>query len=687
MAPKKAAANGTKGDTRVLYWFRTDLRLHDSPALQAALDLKPSVLYPVWTWDPHYVYRARVGPNRFQFLIDCQNDLSASLKKSNPKQKLLVIREAPQTVIKKLIKEWKITHLVFEKDTDAYARDRDAEVMKQAKEAGAEVIVKMGRTLWDPDEIVKNNGGKPTMSINQLQAAGHKVGDIAKPLPAPKSLPNSGPTDLSFDQDQPDAEPDFNKPYREKDNQTYAHGLSGPKKDFAPPTLEELGLPTATTPHKGGETRALKILDDVCSNEEFTATFEKPKTNPAQFEPQATCFTSPYLHFGALSVREFYWRVQSVLDSYKGTSSSPPVSLHGQLLFRDMYFAAQAALGYSFAQTHNNPTVRFVPWHLPSTIDSTTGLITGSYQIDSAVAEARFQRWKHGRTGFPWIDALMRQLRTEGWIHHLGRHSVACFLTRGGCYVHWERGAEVFEELLLDHETACNSGNWQWLSCTAFFAQFYRCYSPVAFGQKWDKHGGLIRKYVPELRHVPDKYIYEPWKMPIADAKKARVQIRGDGSRDEDEEDQNGMEVYPKPMLDFSEMRQRCIDGVKAAYDAKLYGDSSQVKDGTWRKSFDDGGEGLTRGTKGGEGGTLKDGEEEEEEEEEKEGGGKGEEEETKGRTSGGKAGGNKTTDNKEKGGGGGGGGARNERRTATSGRKREAGQGTLDGSVKRVRK
>ncbi|KAF2224276.1 cryptochrome-2 [Elsinoe ampelina] len=651
MAPKKAATNGASKGARVLYWFRTDLRLHDSPALHAALDLKPEVLYPVWTWDPHYVYHARVGPNRFQFLIDCQNDLSKSLTKINKKQKLLVIREAPQTLIKKLIKEWKITHLVFEKDTDAYAKDRDAEVMRQAKEAGIEVIVKMGRTLWDPEELVKKNGGKPTMSINQLESAGNKIGEIAKPLPTPESLPDPGPTDLAFDQEQPKPEPDFNAPFREKDCKTYAHGLSGPNKDFSPPTLEELGLPPATTPHKGGETLALKILDDVCSNTHFTANFEKPKTSPAAFSPQSTCLTSPYLHFGALSVREFWWRVQFVLSKSK-SHSHPPVSLHGQLLFRDMYFAAQSALGYTFSQTHNNPTVRFVPWHLPSTISPTTNLITGTYQIDSPVAEARFQRWRSGTTGFPWIDALMRQLRQEGWIHHLGRHSVACFLTRGGCYISWERGAEVFEELLLDHETACNAGNWQWLSCTAFFAQFYRCYSPVAFGQKWDKRGALVRRYVPELRDVPDKYIYEPWKMPVADAKKAGVVVRGDGTGAKEED---GRKVYPRPMLDFAEMRTRCIDGLKEAYDKKLYGDSPAVKDGSWRKLFDDGGEGLTEGEKGGMAGTGNEGEEFEEAMGHEEGGKEAE-------------GSPKTT-------------------RSTRGKKREAGQGTLDASVKRTKK
>ena len=154
---------------RVIYWFRTDLRLHDSPALKAAIDLKPECLWPIWCWDPHYVYRARVGSNRWQFLLDCQNDLSNSITKLNPKSKLFLIREAPQTLLPKLFKAWKVSHLVFEKDTDAYGRSRDTEVMKLAKEAGVEVVVKTGRTLYDSDELVKKNGGKPTMSISQVE--------------------------------------------------------------------------------------------------------------------------------------------------------------------------------------------------------------------------------------------------------------------------------------------------------------------------------------------------------------------------------------------------------------------------------------------------------------------------------------------------------------------------------------
>jgi deoxyribodipyrimidine photolyase len=435
---------------RVIYWFRTDLRLHDSPALKAALDLKPECLYPIWTWDPHYVYRARVGPNRWQYLLDCQSDLSSSITKLNPKSKLFLIREAPQTLFPQLLQAWNITHLVFEKDTDAYARERDEKVMEIAKRAGVEVIVKVGRTLYDPDELVKVNHGKPTMSISQVQAAGKKIGEIPRPIPTPKKLPDPGITDLEFDQTKPASSPDINALQRNGEEGSYS-ALAGPNGDFALPTMEELGLKEATTPHRGGETIGLRMLDEIIANEDYTATFEKPKTAPTAFEPQATTLLSPHMHFGSLSCREFYWRVQDVVTKYKGKASQPPTSLTGQLLFRDMYFGAQAALGYTFGQTYNNPQCRFVPWHLPSEVDSKTGLITGKYLIDNSVAEEQLRRWKHGLTGFPWIDALMRQLKQEGWIHHLGRHAVACFLTRGGCYVDWERGAEVFEEWLIDH--------------------------------------------------------------------------------------------------------------------------------------------------------------------------------------------------------------------------------------------
>jgi cryptochrome len=511
-------------------------------------------------------------------------------------------------VFPKIFKAWNVTHLVFEKDTDDYPRERDQAITDLAKQAGVQVISPYGRTLWDSDDVVAQNGGKPTMSITQLQTAGRKVGKIPRPIPAPKHLPDPGEMPVDFATEEPDTSGDLNAPQRAGEDKAYT-GIAGPNRDFAIETLEELGFPAATTPHRGGETLALKALDHIIADEQYAATFRKPQTSPAAFLPQSTTLLSAHLHFGSLSPRLFYWRVQDLVDRYKG-ASTPPESLTSQLLFRDMYFAAQAAIGPSFVQTLGNPHVRFVPWHLPSQVEgpdggtgtvgnTTTRAASGAYHVDSAQADRWFRRWRAGTTGFPWIDALMRQLRTEGWIHHLGRHSLACFLTRGGCYVHWERGADVFEELLLDHEPACNAGNWQWLSCTAFFAQYYRCYSPVAFGRKWDPEGAFVRRYVPELRDLDSKYIYEPWKTPASALAKAGVRIEGDGLDEEDGEKKkkkskkggDSTAYYPEPMFDFNERRSACIGALKTAYAIGLHGNDEKVKDRSWRKLFQEAGE------------------------------------------------------------------------------------------------
>jgi cryptochrome len=119
----------------------------------------------------------------------------------------------------------------------------------------------------------------------------------------------------------------------------------------------------------------------------------------------------------------------------------------------------------NFDKMVGNPVARQIPW-----------------DDDPVLLSA----WKNSATGYPFVDAIMTQLRETGWIHHLARHMVACFLTRGDLWQSWEEGAAVFEEYLIDADWSINNYNWQWLSCTAHFYQYFRCYSPVAFGKKTD---------------------------------------------------------------------------------------------------------------------------------------------------------------------------------------------------------
>ena len=173
-------------------------------------------------------------------------------------------------------------------------------------------------------------------SSDTVQAA-EKLDEVAKPVLTPKSFPDPGDTSLDFDHTPPSPRPDFNDIQRDDKEISYAH-LAGPKGDFAVPTFSEIGLKPATTQHRGGETLALRALDEIISNVQYTATFSKPATAPTAFDPQSTTLLSPHHHFGSLSVRLFYWRVMNVLKEYKGKQSTIPTNLIGQLLFRDMYF-------------------------------------------------------------------------------------------------------------------------------------------------------------------------------------------------------------------------------------------------------------------------------------------------------------------------------------------------------------
>lgn len=156
--------------SRVLYWFRTDLRITDSPALNKALGLESIESFtPVWCWDPNYIYGHKVGLNRWSFLLESMQNLSEQLTKLNKKQKLHVVRGPPESVLPLMWESWGITHIVYEKDSNAYAKVRDERIKQLAKDKGVEVVEVHGRHLYDPELVVQANKGKPTMTLHQWQ--------------------------------------------------------------------------------------------------------------------------------------------------------------------------------------------------------------------------------------------------------------------------------------------------------------------------------------------------------------------------------------------------------------------------------------------------------------------------------------------------------------------------------------
>ncbi|XP_043227438.1 cryptochrome-2-like isoform X1 [Amphibalanus amphitrite] len=481
----------------VIHWFRKGLRLHDNPALLKAVDYATQSGYhlrPVFILDPQFTRSGRVGANRWRFLVGALSDLDSSLQLLG--SRLLVCRGSPETVLPKLIREWDVRRITFETDTEPYAVARDARVAQLARELSCAVTSVTSHTLYEPAQVLAANGGKPPLTYQRMVTLVEQLGAPVAAEPAPRSLPPPGQ----------------------------------PAGHFSVPSLAELGVDAEQLGEElypGGETEGLARLERSLARPDWVCRFEKPKTAPNSLQPSTTVL-SPYVKFGCVSARLFYHRLADVY-SRRGNYTRPPVSLHGQLLWREFFYVVGANTP-NFDRMEGNAICRQIPW------------------IEN---EEFLKAWSEGRTGYPWIDAVMTQLRQEGWIHHLARHAVACFLTRGDLFISWEHGMKVFDELLLDADWSLNAANWMWLSASAFFHQFFRVYSPVAFGKKTDPNGDYIKKYLPKLRKYPSQYIYEPWKAPIATQKAAGCIVGRD---------------YPKPIVDHDKVRPRNIEWMAAAY-------------------------------------------------------------------------------------------------------------------------
>lgn len=153
-----------------------------------------------------------------------------------------------------------------------------------------------------------------------------------------------------------------------------------------------------------------------------------------------------------------------------------------------------------------------VLFHRPDTV---TEYFNPLYQHmrydDGPIAEARFLAWSQGRTGYPFVDAGMRQLLLEGWMHNRVRMVVASFLVKD-LHLEWQRGANFFMDHLLDGDFASNSHGWQWTAgCGTDASPYYRVFNPIGQGERFDPAGDYVRKYVPELAHIPGIAVHQPW--------------------------------------------------------------------------------------------------------------------------------------------------------------------------------
>jgi deoxyribodipyrimidine photo-lyase len=157
----------------------------------------------------------------------------------------------------------------------------------------------------------------------------------------------------------------------------------------------------------------------------------------------------------------------------------------------------------------------------------------------------RLQRWQRGQTGYPIVDAGMRQLWEIGWMHNRVRMIVASFLTKH-LMAPWQRGSEWFWHTLVDADLANNSMGWQWSAgCGADAQPFFRIFNPITQGDKFDPDGAYVRRWVPELADLPTRYIHAPWRAPAGELERAGIHLG---------------KTYPEPIVDHPDARQRALD-------------------------------------------------------------------------------------------------------------------------------
>ena len=278
------------------------------------------------------------------------------------------------------------------------------------------------------------------------------------------------------------------------------------------PTLGDLGLAQeCAEPARGGEGRGREVLRRFLAGP--VGSYADARDRLVGHEVSRL---SPYLHFGCVSPRE----IEERLPHGEG-----PAAYRRQLGWRDFY---AHVLGHFPANARSEFQERY------------RGAIRWSR------ARRPFEAWCEGRTGYPAVDAGMRQLRREGWMHNRARLLVGSFLTKD-LGIDWRWGERWFMRMLLDGDEASNNGNWQWIASVGVDPQpaFRRIFNPGRQQERFDPDGAYVRRYVPELADVPDAYLREPWTMPADVQERAGCLIGRD---------------YPDPIVDHAQARREALD-------------------------------------------------------------------------------------------------------------------------------
>lgn len=474
----------------IIHWFRRDLRLHDNASLSAALHNSDGHVIPLFILDDALLRSPRMSAARVIFLLESLEALDKAMRDHGSR---LVIRHGdPLEQLPKLVQDSGAEAVYVNSDFTPFAKQRD-EAVRQVLDGKANVVFHHDVTIFPPDSILSNQG-KPYSVFtpykrNWLAQVEHERARFQSTtrLPGFAALPSNLPVgDI--------------------------------------PTAQDLGYTTEQELPKGGEAAGLHQLAAFARRKHNGIRSYDERRN--EMAEPGTSRMSAYLHFGCVSPLACLRAALDAADNTKDTSGID--TWITELAWRDFYTQIM----------HHFPYV-----------------LRGAFKREFDAIEwdndqEHFDAWREGRTGYPIVDAAMRQLLREGWMHNRGRMIVASFLVKD-LLIDWRWGERHFLQYLVDGNHAANNGGWQWSAGTGTDAQpFFRVFNPVSQGQRFDPDGTYVRRYLPELANVDTKYIHAPWAMPVKEQQRVGVMVGRD---------------YPAPIVDHADGRDRALAAYRAA--------------------------------------------------------------------------------------------------------------------------
>lgn len=475
----------------VIHWFRQDLRLFDNPALAAAAaDGRPVV--PVYVLDDASPGSWRLGAASRWWLHHSLQALQDALAKQGSR---LVLRRGPaDEMIAAVAKEVGARLIVTSRQYEPWAASLEQRLLSRLAEQGATLRRYAGRLLAEPESI-GTEAGAPYRVFTPFWRTLQAKCEPAAPIPAPASL---------------------RAPHRWPASDKLASWRLRPTQ----PDWARAFKPVWQPGHVGAARRLCDFLDDAAS--QYALLRDRP-------DVAATSRLSPHLHFGEISPRQC-WHAARTIAAARPEARSGVSAFLRELGWREF----SAHLLHHFPSLPERPfRAEFAtfPWH-----------------SDQKLLAA----WQQGRTGYPLVDAGMRQLWATGWMHNRVRMVTASFLVKH-LLIPWTHGQAWFWDTLVDADLANNSASWQWVAgCGADAAPYFRIFNPVKQGMTFDPDGNYVRKWVSELQHVAGAHIHAPWLAPADVLTSAGVSL---GT------------TYPKPVVDHAEARARALrafDQIKA---------------------------------------------------------------------------------------------------------------------------